>query len=405
MNREEKMKSVFSIYVVLLPIIQYYNSPLPGLNLATFLATVWFVVFAVHSRGKLKLQKRLIPVNLYVAWLVFDMLLMWIVYDYSVSELNIANFLRIMLLMISILYLGTPYFDINRAMSFLEKLLIASTFYMVVQHGARELLNLTLLSTIPVLIRKESYMNASLRTSGFFMEPAGFAQACMIYLSFRLFAKQRWEKKDYYKIAIIVFGLILSGSGQGYALLAVVFALFYLERFSHRSMSRKRMILLLALFVVLLITVAVVSVTPYGQYALNRIYLNRNGEVSFGGQALAGRTYTNKLFYALDSSQKLWGLGAGSAGRITTGYVNSLFFYLLEGGYVVIGVWVLMLISVFRRGNTGVRVYCILFSLLFSFTGCGRAMMMCHEFPFMLNGIDYGKDDAETAASGGEPHE
>ena len=405
MGRKEKIKSIFSIYVVLLPIIQYYKSPLSGFNLATFLAMVWFVVFALHSRGRLAFQKRLTPINLYVAWLVFDMLLMWIGYDYSVSELNIKNFFRIMLLMTSLLYLGTPYFDVNRAVRFLEKLLIASTFYMVAQHGARELLQISLLSTIPALIRKEGYLNGSLRASGFFMEPAGYAQACMIYLSFRLFAKQRWEKKDFYKLFIILLGMILSGSGQGYALLAVIFALFYLNRFSRKSMSRRRFALLLVLFIGLMIAVAAVSMTPYGQYALSRVYLNKYGEVSFGGQALAGRTYTNKYFFALDSLQKLWGVGVGSTGRITTGYINSLFFYLLEGGYVVIGVWALMLATIFRRGNASVRVYCILYGIMFTFTGCGRAMMLCHAFPFMLHGNDYGKEDAESDVLGGEPHE
>ena len=39
------VKKIFSSYVVLIPIIEYYKSPVSGFNLATFMAMVFLVVF------------------------------------------------------------------------------------------------------------------------------------------------------------------------------------------------------------------------------------------------------------------------------------------------------------------------------------------------------------------------
>ena len=65
-------------------------------------------------------------------------------------------------------------------------------------------------------------------------------------------------------------------------------------------------------------------------------------------------------------------------------YINTLYVHLIECGYFSIAVWAVMLIYMFRKGDTEVRTFLILYSIMMIFTGMGRPMMICYFFSFLL---------------------
>ena len=376
---------MFSAYVVLLPIIQYYKSPVSVLNMATFLALIWLIIFAIRSEGKLVIVKPFAPITLFPIWVTGSILVFGLTNKDPSMHVNIWSYLRLMMLLISLIYLGSKYFDIDYALSFMEKLLLASSFYIVIQLLVRLIFRFNLMGVIPTLVTYEGYKNSSMRASGFFMESAAFAQSAILYLCYKLFSEQSWTKNDQLKLIIVIVGIVLSGSGQGYVLLLFLFLSFFLYRFFTNASIRK---IVEGIIVIILIILAlyILFQTPYGQFAISRLYTTKNGDISFGGQGLAGRTYTNRYFYSLTDTQKVWGIGFGNISEITAGYINSLYYYLIEGGYISIAMFAIILISAFVYGNTRVRMYCMIYAIMFYFTGCGRGVILCYSLLFLFWG-------------------
>ena len=62
-----------------------------------------------------------------------------------------------------------------------------------------------------------------------------------------------------------------------------------------------------------------------------------------------------------------------------------------------------MLFIVFVRGDIGVRVFTIIYLVMFYFTGCGRPMMICYYFMFLMfkaNTKGYHKENCDKIESG-----
>lgn len=398
---------LFSIYIALLPILQYYKSPLSFFNMATFLSVLFFVYFIINSRGKSICSNQIKPIIVYLVFITMNIFITTIKYNYSLKE-NALDYLRTVLLLSTVFMLGKSYFDYKYAMAALEKVLIFSSFFMVVQLICIYILHHPITGNISFLVSNTGYQTAKERVSGFYMEPAAYAQSAILYLSLSIFEKKSIDSNKYKIIGIIAFGIILSGSGQGYIFAGMLLLMWFFYNMFFSGLTKGKILKGVGLIVLILIVGIAVSRTNYGQYVLSRILPDESSSVfnRFGGSALSGRTYTNKLFYDLSSTQQFWGVGFGRADTVTRGYyVNSLFYYLIECGYISILIWTLMIFSVFVKGDTGVRAFSIIYLLMFYFTGCGRPMMICYYFMFLifktkiecnyqenLNGKESGKD-------------
>ena len=379
---------LFTSFVVLIPILQYYKSPFSIFNMATFLSFVFVFIFLFDSRGLLKFDRRVIPVFIYITFISLNIIVSSYLVKYSISE-SIMEYFRMLMLLISVLFLGFNYFELSYALKILEKILFVSALFMIIQLIMIYVFNHPITGNIPVLVTNEGYKIARNRPSGFYMEPAAYAQSSLLYLCFILFNRNLNIKKRLPYLCVIVLGIFMSGSGQGYALLSLLFFVWILYNFFFVNMSKKMIVR--GIVIILLVSIAVVIVlkTSYGQYALSRIINDEGSSLidHLGGSALSGRTYTNSLFYTLPNIQKIFGVGFGRSDTIAGNYyLNSLFYYLIECGYLSFLLWIYLLFLIFIRGNTSIRIFVIIFALLFTFSGCGRPMMICFYFSFLLKG-------------------
>ena len=387
-SRRTRITKIFSIYVILLPILQYYKSPIPIFNMATFLAIVFMFVFIVDSKGKIRIFKRHTTVFLYLVFITFNTLITHAQIHYPLND-NILDYLRMLLLVISILGLGTAYFDYKYALSALEKVLIASAFFMVIQLFFYYILGKPITGNIPALVTNSGYGSGKQRAAGFYMEPAAFAQSAVLFLSFRLFGNNKISKKELKNNFIIILGVLLSGSGQGYFFLLLLAIMWLLYTFFFSGMNTKKMMNGIAILFLIIIIGVIVLQTPYGQYAVSRILPDESSTLydQIGGIALSGRTYTNKKFYTLPQLQQLWGVGFGrSEAVVGSYYINSLYYYLIECGYISIGIWAIILLIIIKNGDLRIRAFTLFYIIMFYFTGCARPMMLCYYFSFLILG-------------------
>ena len=381
------LTKIFSIYVVLLPITQYYKSPLTMFNLATFMAIVFLFVFITKLNNNMQLDKRSFPIKIYISFITINVIFASIINNTSFSNLNILNYLRAMLLIITILIVGKNYFDRGYALKALETILLLSSAFMVIQLICIFILHHPISGNIGFLVTKSSYAIGKNRPSGFYMEPAAYAQSAMIYLAFSLFRNKEWSNAEKYKTIWIALGIIFSGSGQGYAFLALILFIWMLYNMFFRALTKQSFFKGILLIILLIIGIMIILKTQYGQYVLSRIINDENsdGLATLGGKALSGRTYTNKRFYELTNIQQLFGVGFGRSNVVIGDYyVNSLYYYLIECGYISIAVWLIMGLLTFRKGNLCVKVFLLIYTIMFYFSGCGRPMMVCFNFMFLL---------------------
>lgn len=380
---------LFNIYLVLLPILQYYKSPVPSLNMATFLAVVFIPVLLLDTKGKVNFYSRLIPIVIYVIFITFNIILTSSLYQYNIVSNNLMDYLRLLLLVVSILFIGAGHFDCDYALSVMEKVLIASACYMVIQLFFYFALKHPITGNIPALVTSEEYKTLKDRVTGFYMEPAAYAQSAILYVVFMVFRKTELTKNEIIKIAVVIGGILISGSGQGYAFLVVVAIMWVIRYFFFNGMSANKTIKGVLIILLILLAGFILMRTSYGQNAVSRITSENSDDIfsSLGGKAMAGRTYTNKMFFALSPEEQLWGVGFGNGTQIYEHYyVNSLYYYLIEGGYVAIGVLIAMMVITIIRGDLRIRLFSALYIIMFFFTGCARPMMICFFFMFMLMG-------------------
>lgn len=376
-----RMSKVFSVYVVLLPILQYYKSPLSSFNLATFLTIILFPILLFSQHGNIKWYANLLPINVYTLFITFNVVLTTILYKYPISMEYDGAYLRMLLLFVSILYLGQFYFNVEYATRALEILLIVSAAFMVIQFVSSFVLGYYITGKINALVTLEDYTSIS-RVTGFYMEPAQYSQSATLYLSLRLFSAD--EKSNVRKILIVILGVVMSGSGQGYFFLVMIGAFYLLEYNKH--LNSRKLLYGMMFFCVFVILAIIVTKIPYVKTAISRIIPSETGVL--GGAALAGRTYTNKYYMLLSPIQKRWGVGFGLVQTAIPSskfaYVNTLYVHLIECGYVSIAIWIMMLLYCFIKSAREIRVFLILYTIMLYFSGMGRPMMICYFFSFIL---------------------
>lgn len=384
------LTKVFSAFVALLPIEQYYKSPLPLFNLATFMAVLFlflFIAISAKTKSPLYIDKRLFPINIYVVFITVNVLCTYLLSSLTISEMNLPNYLRTMVLIISVMFFGKTYFDWGYSLKVLETILYISSIYMAFQLFCIYVFHHPLSGNIGFLLTDQRYAGGQIRPSGLYLEPAAYAQSAILYLAFSLFRKREWTKRDVFRTVWIMLGIVFSGSGQGYLFLTLILIMWISYEMLFKTKTKQAVFKGLILVLTLTICFIIVLNTPFGQYALSRVINEESGTglSSLGGVALAGRTYTNKVFYKLSPTQQLFGVGFGRINTLTGNYyVNTLFYYLMECGYISMVVWSIILLIVYLKGNCSVRVFTLLYILMFCFTGCGRPMMFCYFFMFLL---------------------
>lgn len=395
-----RLERFFTAFVVFIPIIQYYKSPVPGLNLATFLALCFLGWFLTARPKPTKPRQRLLsPAWIYLGFLTFNVVATSFLYDYPILDPRLLDYLRAILLVMSILVLGGRHFDFSFAVSVLEKLLLASALWMLVQLVFAHVLGHPITGNIPVLLTHEGYKIPGERPTGFYMEPSEFAKNAIMYFCLTLFGNKSLSRLEIRKVLAVIGGIAISGSGMGYVLLSSGFVVWICHHVFFKRMTTGKLLGGLVLIAVCVAGSLAFLQTSAGQFAVSRIVSEEEkGPMGhWGGQALSGRTYTNHLFDDLSETQKVFGVGFGHDSLVFENYYrNSWASNLVACGYLSIPVWLLIFFIVFFRGDARFKVFVVVFAFLSCISAVATPTGFSYFFSFLLSGCALATTNRET---------
>ena len=380
-----KIEAVFSSFVALIPILQYYKSPLPGINLATLLSLMFMIVLSGMHLSRRKFPKLPFPILYFVIFITCNVIWTSYIYNLSLSWHYLDAYIRMLILIGGVLWLGSPFFNSYTAFRTLRIVLTASSMFMVIQLFSYYVLGIGVSGKIPSLLSEAGYAAgyavAGRRASGFYMEPAHYAQSATLFLCWGFWPPDNTETIDWKSILIVIAGVIMSGSGQGYLFLCLLILIWYATNFILSKISIKKVFVGYVLIVLIIISFACLLQVSYVQQALSRIL---HGD-KFGGVALAGRTWTNRLFFNLPKHQRWYGVGYGRQSEFTQSYMNALFSMLFQCGYLSLPAIFLLLLGGFMQRERYKRIITLIYGIMIYFAAVLNPMMICYYCSFIYS--------------------
>ena len=311
--------TLFALLFALCPFLMNYKIPFTETN---FTVAVFMSVFVIEFIRALR-KPSIFKLNKFYPQKLFWIMVVYIIFNhfnvlYQSHPENYSMSALVSILLLTIELLGIVLFFMDRKtiatfrryienIAFIMSLIVileCAIWYVfrVYPSGGNHQLLLPFLTV-------DSYDNLStivsptglFRPSAFFLEPAHFSRYCVIALASLLFPNI--EKPFNIKTVIITVALLLTLSGFGIMLTALVWGLYLIlgeGRYSRKNIGRNFLILIGALMLVLL----VFFVSPSFQSAVARF------TGSEGDNAIYGRLGNYYVFVQyLQGFSQIWGMG------------------------------------------------------------------------------------------------
>ncbi len=351
------MKIIFSLIIVLFPILSVYESFIPMVSMADFLLIVTFPIITVHLLvNKLKIDKILLPIIVF-AYYIFITMFIQIGLDYGVG---ILSTIRYLLYLVFLVY-AIKYFDFQFAIKALRITTIGLSFYVFLQFLVFFFFSFTLpwrISLFNVMdynfVLKEQtefYLNFY-RPTGLFMEPTHFAQYCAVYLIYLLF-KNAITKVELIQALLITTAILVSGSSLGLLLIAFVWVIWFIR-------SQRARFSPLAIILVLAFTMALVLLfnIEYFNNIVSRVFTSSG----FNGTAVGYRFNSLSLFKEQDLSIVQWIIGSGRSTE--DAYFTGIFYFLNANGIAGLALYLWLCMSIVLKNRGFIRWFVVSILLL-----------------------------------------
>lgn len=196
------------------------------------------------------------------------------------------------------------------------------------------------------------------RPSALFLEPSHFAQFCCFAL-ISVLCPTNDEKPNLIKSIAIAFGVLLTTSGMGIAVVVAVFGWYVL--FSKRRIDKK-ITIIIGCLALAAAGIAILLQIPIFRTAFNRVF----SEVD-GYNAIRGRTGNWESAIGPMHGRDLW-LGYGESAKFPyylNGLQDTIFKYGIVGLLLEVGCFLYLM---FRKASSYIWCCCIVFLGLFCFS-------------------------------------
>lgn len=384
------MKKLFTLVVILFPILSLYKTPIPGVDIATLFALM-FIPFLIINNEKISINKPLIIMLFYTILSTF--LSLWFQSSVDDSMIFFRLGKLVILIVVFLLWGFNSYFDSSYALKTLRIVTLAATFYVVLQSVSqhffyivlpRAIYSLLVDSThlVVQLIDLESAYSSNYRPSAFFLEPAHFSQYVLVYLAITLFGINRnsYFNLRWKEALFISLGIILSRSGMGIILASLLWFLFAVKVLISKRINKKHLLIVFTLSVITLISLFFLRNHDFIIYALNRVFATDD----VGYNAIQGRIGGYVSFLELNTLYQLIGVGYGT---INGTYFNGLSSTLYWSGILGIIPMLYILIDAFIKGENFQKIFVLIYFILLSFAGVYGALL-CFYLPLLYMKFD-----------------
>lgn len=367
------LAQIYSVIIGLYPLLGVYASPVPRVDLGTFLLLIVFVFLLSKRCCRVRSGKKfmLMPMLLYIVLVTPVSYAAQMILPSSSDVAVMTALLRYMKFVVSIgvlMAFGKSGLDSGTCLRTVRVVVYASTIMVVIQHVVYKIMGIVIENPILDFSVSEAHKtarimfgNGALRPSAIFLEPSQMSEYFLVFYCFVLFSKIYLDKHKSRDIIITMCGIVLTGSGVG-ILSVVAMTVYWLFITSDKKIRKAELVL----FGVVVLFVLIVTKSSYIITVMERLFTSRAMEgnavaARFGGGLSIWRKY-NILYQWI-------GTGYGNAGGDvywngyeyilgTTGVAGVLVlaFCLIRGIQMAVG-WKKMLLLMFTVLAVGVNLF------------------------------------------------
>lgn len=383
---ENKLKKIFTLLIVILPIMSQYSSMVPGFSigdLLLFLIMLFIIIDLLKKKPVHNINKIVRnPFIWFISYIIFGSLISVLFQYYSAFNDVAVRSTRYIFYIILATYISSIYFDFNNFMKWYRRVVIFATLFLFVQLFLFNFKGYVLMGTIPGLeISNPGYSEETMRNlysyfyrpSSIFLEPGYFPQYTLPYLAYLLFKTRLNVKYRFLEAILLTIAIIFTTSGQGIVISFFVWSLWLLTKF-YNSKSKKINIKFIMAIVAFIILIPIIINHPTVDRSLGRLF----GTSTASSNSRIFRGFF--IYKELGFIYKIIGVGYGNVGahilhnqiytvydspHIVSEYMNSVAYILVNLG--VIGFIFMIWIFIYLWKNTsGFNRVCVYILILLS---------------------------------------
>lgn len=368
----DNISKLYTITLVLLPAINVYRSPIPSVELGTFIILFCTVFFFCNEMRFNKPGLGALWLYLLLVFFICTAISSIIVGYNSIEYRGVFfRYMKIVIIVLALFTIGNNHFDAKLGIKTLKIFSLSCVAYIIIQYIAYYILGIRLIGVVSSLASAEGYAEyvsnsvhqLLYRPCAFFFEPAHFASYSFVYLCWLLTHGE--EKHCNLQITFIIIGLLLSTSGTAYAILPVLIIISLMFKAKNGTLAFYNAWKYGVVIVAVGILIVLFFNSEIGSSSLGRLF---NDDGSLGGAA-TGRLQSGayKLFKELPTVLQFIGCGFGY--RPSDVYFPSIYAILYGDGYLGLGLFVILLVIYFVKAREFGKMLCITYAILFIGTG------------------------------------
>lgn len=364
------ISKLFTVTLVALPAMNVYRSPIPSVELGTLIILACTIFFFCLRPGVGKPEVGSLWIYLLLVFFVCTSISS-IILSYNSSEYSkvFFRFVKIVIIVISIIAFGKERFDYQLAIKALKIFSLFCAIYIIIQNLGYYAFGTRILGVYFPLASSNDYteLNAiqkmMYRPCAFFFEPAHYAAYSLVYLCWLLTHNN--ENYRNWQIILMVAGLLFSTSGTAFVILPIIFIVSILFKIKDGTIAFHNVWKYIIVFSIVVVLICLFFMSDIGSGSLGR-FIEDDGSI---GGAATGRLQSGAfgLFQQLPSILQFIGCGFGY--RPDDVYFPSIYAILYGDGYLGLGMFIILLTTYYMKANQFGKMLCITYSLLFIGTG------------------------------------
>lgn len=374
-------KKVYAFLITFLPMLAVYISPIPGMDLGTFVV-LFYGVYCFFRKPRFWNSPSFLVLILYTLLItVLNLISATKMYsDTFTVVMRVMRFVIMLIIMIEMGYSNDG--DETELFQYLRFFSVFVAVYAILQLLFFQITGLKLINVFGSTKQGVQFNSelgkyeAAYRPPSVFLEPSSVTYYIIPYICMALFLdfdSKKEKQRNFFYALIITFGVICTTSGQGVIALAVIWALWLLKELFRGHFGK--------IFIIVSIVAGVIWLTSGSilEFTFGRITETE------GLSAVEAREIGYKTLKDLDTFHMFFGNGYGN--YIESIYYSSIADILFCTGYVGLVLVGIFYISIFFRKSLCQKVMVIATVILMLYGGVYTATYLCLYIPFLVMNV------------------
>lgn len=388
------IKKVYTIFIVLLPLLSVYASGLPGFTMGDIILFIFFsyrLWNGIRNRN-LSMSTKMLPIMFLVVVIPVITIISLFVQTQIDSYSIIIRIVRRCFYYVCVVIASGEWFDANYAKKAIIVVGKIGAIYLFLQYIAFYGGNIVLHGYLPFLpVYHDSYTQLDyqhlysnmFRPTSFLLEPAHFARYVSIPLVFLIYDKQQRDKWIW--SFVLSAAIVASTSGTGTICVVLIWGIWIINNLESAIKTGKIRTKYIVVFFFIAVALMILSGDNIVQSTINRISSTDLMDINTAGGARF-RGYLQ--YFQLPPFNLIFGMGYGSTPNTSLVTWFSGASYMLYGcGILGFLICIYVFIRLFFNSiNLDQKVLCLVFFLLFFVDDCFMSHVSVLFFSFICIG-------------------